>query len=84
MRVLLTGAGGQLGRELQLRRPEEISLRALTRSQLDITDRQGVEREVDRFRPLIEAEPGQFNWMWYIIRHLETDPQIGGIRGNST
>ncbi len=40
--------------------------------------------QVDRFRPLIEAEPGQFNWMWYIIRHLETDSQIGGIRGNPT
>jgi len=36
---------------------------------------------VARFRPLIAAEPGQFNWMWYIIRHLETDPQIGGIHG---
>jgi len=39
---------------------------------------------VDRFRPLISAEPGQFNWMWYIIRHLETDPQIGGIHRNRT
>lgn len=39
------------------------------------------EAQVARFRPLIAAEPGQFNWMWYIIRHLETDPQIGGIHG---
>jgi KDO2-lipid IV(A) lauroyltransferase len=36
---------------------------------------------VHRFRPLIAENPGQFNWMWYIIRHLETDPQIGGIHG---
>lgn len=34
---------------------------------------------VDRFQPVISADPGQFNWMWYIIRHLETDPRIGGI-----
>jgi KDO2-lipid IV(A) lauroyltransferase len=39
---------------------------------------------VDRFRPVITAEPGQLNWMWYIIRHLETDPRIGGIHGNRT
>ncbi len=39
---------------------------------------------VDRFRPVISAIPGQFNWMWYIIRHLETDPQIGGIHRDRT
>jgi len=36
---------------------------------------------VARFEPLTREHPGQFNWMWYIIRHLETDPQIGGIHG---
>ncbi len=39
---------------------------------------------VARFRPLIQTDPGQFNWMWYIIRHLETDPQIGGIHKDRT
>jgi lauroyl/myristoyl acyltransferase len=39
---------------------------------------------VGRFQPLIQDDPGQFNWMWYIIRHLETDPQIGGIHKDRT
>ncbi len=42
MRVLLTGAGGQVGRELQHRVPPGTTLTALCRSRLDICDSRAV------------------------------------------
>jgi len=51
MRVLLTGAGGQLGRELQLTCPTGITLRAFDHQALDITDRNSVEAVVADLEP---------------------------------
>ena len=42
MRVLITGAGGQLGRALAAAAPAGAQLRALTRAQLDIADADAV------------------------------------------
>jgi dTDP-4-dehydrorhamnose reductase len=50
MRVLLTGAGGQLGRDLQRRLNEE-EVEAREHSELDITDLSAVLAEVQRVRP---------------------------------
>jgi dTDP-4-dehydrorhamnose reductase len=51
MRVLLTGAAGQVGQAVQALRPAEVELRALTRSELDVSDEQAVRHEVRAFAP---------------------------------
>ncbi len=51
MKVLLIGGGGQLGKELQLVKPSDITLLAPTSSELDITQ----HRDVTRF--VVEHEP---------------------------
>ncbi len=50
MRILITGAYGQLGRELTLQ-GDAHTLLAVDRDQLDITDQDAVLRCVDDFRP---------------------------------
>ncbi|WP_275556457.1 dTDP-4-dehydrorhamnose reductase [Mixta sp. Marseille-Q2659] len=53
MRVLLTGAYGQLGRSLLDRFPADWVLLACGSAELDITNRAAVERIVRRFRPQV-------------------------------
>ncbi len=49
--VLLTGANGQLGWELQRTCPADIELHAFTRAELDITDAQAVMQTMQAIRP---------------------------------
>jgi dTDP-4-dehydrorhamnose reductase len=49
--VLLTGAGGQLGRALRLSAPAGIVLRALSHAELDIADAEALERAFCEFGP---------------------------------
>jgi dTDP-4-dehydrorhamnose reductase len=49
--ALVTGASGQLGRELQRTVPDGIELVAMTRADLDITDPEGVARIIDEITP---------------------------------
>ena len=51
MKVLLTGANGQLGRCIQDRAPEGIELIALTRAELDITDQANVMALCEKLKP---------------------------------
>jgi len=51
MKVLVTGAGGQLGRELIGCCPNDVELQALNSSQLDITNQDQVSRTVEAFGP---------------------------------
>lgn len=53
MNVLLTGATGQLGRSLQACRPSHWTLHALSRAQLDITDRAAIAATMDALRPTL-------------------------------
>lgn len=53
MKVLLTGAGGQLGRELQQTCPEGVELIPFTRGKLDISDQAAVLECVEAHRPEI-------------------------------
>lgn len=51
MKVLLTGANGQLGRCIQNRTPKDIDLIALTRAELDITDQANVMTLCEKLKP---------------------------------
>lgn len=53
MKVMLTGANGQLGWEMQRTKPAEIELRALDSQDLDIRDREAVHEIVTRFAPVV-------------------------------
>jgi dTDP-4-dehydrorhamnose reductase len=52
-RVLVTGAGGQLGQALVAAAPGDIELRAVDRSQLDVADADAVRRAIDDFAPAL-------------------------------
>ena len=51
MKVLLTGAGGQVGYELRRTKPSSVDLQALASDQLDITDADAVSARVVAERP---------------------------------
>jgi dTDP-4-dehydrorhamnose reductase len=55
MRILLTGAGGQVGQELVrvLRNSPEVELRAYDRTSLDLTQPQALADQVTAFRPQV-------------------------------
>jgi dTDP-4-dehydrorhamnose reductase len=60
MRILLTGAGGQLGREMQEVLGQE-ELHALDHSLLDIADRDSVFAAIERIRPAWVINAAAFN-----------------------
>lgn len=51
MKVIVTGAGGQLARGLAASAPHDIELLALGRAELDVTDGDSVEKVLARERP---------------------------------
>ncbi|MGH9436644.1 MAG: dTDP-4-dehydrorhamnose reductase [Terriglobia bacterium] len=51
MKVLITGANGQLGRALQMMQPAQAEVVAFMRDALDITDRAAVTQAIARNRP---------------------------------
>ncbi|MCK6370202.1 MAG: dTDP-4-dehydrorhamnose reductase [Gammaproteobacteria bacterium] len=53
MKVLVTGAAGQLGGELLRRAPDGAQVRAMTRAELDITDSTAVETCLASERPAV-------------------------------
>jgi dTDP-4-dehydrorhamnose reductase len=50
-RALITGAGGQLGWELQRSAPAQWTVRACSRAELDITDADAIARAFEAWRP---------------------------------
>ena len=53
MRVLITGATGQVGRALVATRPALVEMRALTRDELDICNEAAVRKAVAEFAPAV-------------------------------
>ena len=60
MKVLLTGAGGQLRRALRLGAPTGTELRALTHGELDIADADAIERALRAFGPQLLINAAAF------------------------
>ncbi|WP_438958981.1 dTDP-4-dehydrorhamnose reductase [Porticoccus sp.] len=73
MKILVTGADGQLGRCLQdrLRMTAHDGL-ALNRSQLDITDQQSVKAAVVRFRPDVIVNAAAYT----AVDRAESEPEV--------
>ncbi|HUH88654.1 MAG TPA: dTDP-4-dehydrorhamnose reductase [Pusillimonas sp.] len=61
MKVLLTGADGQLGRSIRQLRPEDWRLTALGSKQLDITDAEAVHAQVQALRPAVIINAAAYN-----------------------
>jgi dTDP-4-dehydrorhamnose reductase len=51
MRLLVTGAGGQLGRAIERLRISGVEILSRTHAEIDITDAAGVARNIDEARP---------------------------------
>ena len=51
MRVLIVGARGQLGQELQATAPQRHQVHAIARPELDLNDREGIEKTVRELAP---------------------------------
>lgn len=78
MRVLLTGAGGQLGQALQATAPIGIELVARRREQLDLADISGLHRALHDIQPGLVINAGA----WTAVDRAETN-QIQAWRVNA-
>ena len=72
MKVLLTGAGGQLGRELAATCPRDIELIACRRADLDITQRDQVESVLARHQPDLIVNTAAYT----AVDRAESEPDI--------
>lgn len=77
MRIFLTGAGGQLGRQL-LARDEANEIAAFSRAELDITNLAGVREAVRAHRPDLVLNAAAFN----DVDRAQSDPEAAFL-GNS-
>jgi len=80
VRVLLTGAGGQLGRALVSTAPPGAELRALGRDRLDIADAAAVAAAAGAFRPEIVINAAAYT----AVDRAESEPEAarqGNVRG---
>lgn len=77
MKVLITGAGGQVGRALIQSIPAGIEVRAVSHAELDIGDEQQVNRVAAEFRPELIVNAAAYT----AVDKAEAD-EVGAIRGN--
>jgi dTDP-4-dehydrorhamnose reductase len=60
MRVVITGGGGQLARELARNAPRSIEVHSLERAICDVTDRSMIQSVIDKFQPDIVVNAAAF------------------------
>ena len=70
MKVLLTGAGGQLGTELQLKMPAAVRMTALDRRALDVSDASAVAAAVESFKPDVAINAAGYT----AVNRAESEP----------
>ena len=71
MKVLIAGAGGQVGRALAAAAPEALTVLAATRTELDITDRAGVDSLVNDFGPELIINAAAYT----AVDNAESEPE---------
>jgi len=71
MKVLLAGAGGQLGLELQGSRPDGVELTALTSRQLDVRDEAAVSAAVAKAGPTVIINAAAYT----AVDRAESEPE---------
>ena len=71
-RILLTGASGQLGTELQKTAPENIELLALARDELDISVPQMISNTIFQFKPTVVINAAAFT----AVDQAEESPDV--------
>ncbi len=71
MKVLITGAGGQLGRKLVATAPAGMEIRAPTRDDLDITDTPALRACIDRFAPALVINAAAYT----AVDRAESEPE---------
>lgn len=71
MRVMIAGANGQLGRELQYCRPDGIDLLALGSRELDIRDTEAVAAMVSGFKPQVIINAAAYT----AVDRAESEPE---------
>jgi dTDP-4-dehydrorhamnose reductase len=77
MKVLITGASGQVGQALLGCTPPHIELRGLTRTQLDISDAAAVRATLAELRPELVINAAAYT----AVDKAETEPELA-IAGN--
>ncbi len=72
MKVLVTGASGQVGRALLSAKPEHVEVRALTRDELDISNEAEVKRAVANFAPSVLINAAAYT----AVDKAESEPAV--------
>lgn len=72
MKVLLTGAAGQVGRAVLASAPAGVDLRAVTHAELDIADRDAVHAAVAAFRPDVLINAAAYT----AVDKAESEPEL--------
>ena len=72
MKVLITGASGQVGRALLSSAPSLVELRSLTRTQLDISDAAAVRAAVAAFQPALVINAAAYT----AVDKAESEPEL--------
>jgi dTDP-4-dehydrorhamnose reductase len=74
MKVLITGASGQVGSALRASLPVQFEPRLLTRQQLDIADADAVRTEVAGFQPALIINAAAYT----AVDKAESEPELAG------
>jgi dTDP-4-dehydrorhamnose reductase len=72
MKMLITGASGQVGRALLGSAPAQVEVQALTRTELDIADADAVRDAVKAFRPNLVINAAAYT----AVDKAETEPEL--------
>lgn len=72
MRILVIGRNGQVARSLSANAREQVSILCLGRPELDLTNRESIERAIRQFRPQIVVNAAAYT----AVDKAESEPEI--------